>query len=590
MVLAWFLFFCLYRNEANSYRIINLKKNELWNRVFKDHREQHPNCRGYLSWDLNKEEQWGFGWCETAICSTCTYISPKFKLYNEIETEKRGRKCADINLGIQIGLTQTSIGPTALSKILLCGNIPAPSQTGMQNAAIQASKTIIAANTDDMKERREGLKKINLENGQPENIINAESDGIYNNPLYSGCGKTPFQPSTQCTYIVAENVTANRQIIAIENENKLCSKYGMHTAESMMCDVQAGPCTATTPMESSIGNEEKYAKKCFESLLSDNIEVKYLTTDPDTKSFKAVQSLYTEKKSSTEPCHLIDTRHFSQNHRKFIGSKNFVLEMMPGETVKKREKLRRSFATDLSMRCQAEFNTAFKTCNGNLGQLNASMPHIIDSVVDCNLGNHTKCKLYSGVCSGTDNDNWLKHSTYLSSKFAIDPIDLHRKNIRKCINYRLGPEALAKTQLNSNSQKVEASNKVIRRSLPRSNTFARGFPARAHSAIHSVNNGPGMSVYKLCRSAGCDILSGTKVCRRLKQEQKLFEQRKERQKLLLHKIKRKYKRVRLYQLYDKQQEKVMYSKGQLLNRRTSKKNKACKLPDHTYHYLPQHRK
>ena len=29
----------------------------------------------------------------------------------------------------------------------------------------------------------------------------------YNNNLFSGVGKTPYQPATQCSYNVAENVT-----------------------------------------------------------------------------------------------------------------------------------------------------------------------------------------------------------------------------------------------------------------------------------------------------------------------------------------------------------------------------------------------
>ena len=40
----------------------------------------------------------------------------------------------------------------------------------------------------------------------PENEIIVQADGIYNS-LFSGVGKTPLQPSTQCSYVVAENVT-----------------------------------------------------------------------------------------------------------------------------------------------------------------------------------------------------------------------------------------------------------------------------------------------------------------------------------------------------------------------------------------------
>ena len=53
-----------------------------------------------------------------------------------------------------------------------------------------------------------------------------ETPGMFSNPLYSGIGKTPFQHATQCSYSVVENVTRKKQVIAMENVRKLCSKHG----------------------------------------------------------------------------------------------------------------------------------------------------------------------------------------------------------------------------------------------------------------------------------------------------------------------------------------------------------------------------
>ena len=58
-----------------------------------------------------------------------------------------------------------------------------------------------------------GIKQLRNED---DTQIAAESDGTFNNHLYSGVGKTPFQPSTQCTYTVVGNETPLRQILAIE--------------------------------------------------------------------------------------------------------------------------------------------------------------------------------------------------------------------------------------------------------------------------------------------------------------------------------------------------------------------------------------
>ena len=56
--------------------------------------------------------------------------------------------------------------------------------------------------------------------------------------------------------------------------------------------------------------------------------------------------------------------------------------------------------------------------------------------------------------------------------------------------YRFCEERFAKTTLNSNSQKVECVNRVLRRSVPTNVTYPRNFVGRSHSAVHSVNNGP----------------------------------------------------------------------------------------------------
>ena len=47
---------------------------------------------------------------------------------------------------------------------------------------------------------------------------------LYNNPLYSGVGETPFQPATQTVYSIAENVTNKHQIIKVVPKNKICPK------------------------------------------------------------------------------------------------------------------------------------------------------------------------------------------------------------------------------------------------------------------------------------------------------------------------------------------------------------------------------
>ena len=79
--------------------------------------------------------------------------------------------------------------------------------------------------------------------------------------------------------MVAENETNKKQIINVQTKSKLCSK---------LC---SGECFANIDMASNIGNEEKWAKHSFSELASAGLEVEYLTTDPDSSSYRAAMRL-----------------------------------------------------------------------------------------------------------------------------------------------------------------------------------------------------------------------------------------------------------------------------------------------------------
>ena len=71
-------------------------------------------------------------------------------------------------------------------------------------------------------------------------------------------------------------------------------------------------------MASNISNEEEWAKHSFSELASAGLEVEYLTTDPDSSSYRAAMRLYTDGVTSVEHKHLLDTCHVSHNHRNIL--------------------------------------------------------------------------------------------------------------------------------------------------------------------------------------------------------------------------------------------------------------------------------
>lgn len=546
----------------------------MWNEAYKEHQVQSPSCPGDLGLDHDAEKQRGLCWIERLKCNSCAYRSKFHQLYEGVRTGRRGPLTAAPNCAAQAALTQTSIGNSSLRKIMLASNIPAPSTTSMQRTGRYVHRNIEEANIEDMAERLQQAKEIsNMRATSPSNAISIESDGIFNNPLYSGVGKTPMQPATQACYIVAENVTNRRQIVALSTKNKLCSR-GARSHKP--CPDHSGPCTSTLAMEKNIGNEEEMAKECMEGLLEQGVEVHELTTDADSSAYRAADTMFRSGKSKTKPIHFLDTRHVSDNQRKMVKNTVFSPGFFPGKTKKQNDSLQNRFANDLAKRCEGEFQASMKHFAGDIRCVKRAMSYCVYSIVQCYQGDHSDCRKKSFVCEGKLSDNWVKNSTFLPNYFdKISCTGSDEDKLLKCINYRLGQAVLERTKKNRNSQKVEATNRSMRRSLPRNVTFSTAMTGRAHSCLHSVNNGPGVSLVKLCRKVGCPIKSNTRVSRGLAGLQKKAQTSRTYNKSTKAKKHRVIKRAYMYDLYDNRpttSSKPQYKKSMILE----------EICDHTY--------
>ena len=187
------------------------------------------------------------------------------------------------------------------------------------------------------------------------------------------------------------------------------------------------------------------------------------------------------------------------------------------------------------------------------------------AIAKCYSGDHSLCSDYSSVCNGAKDNYWIVKNTFLSSTFQIDTCNpTHKQTIEDCISYRPGPQIIEKTKLNTNTKKVESVNQTIRRSLPKRMTFPHCFPGRAHSAVFSVNNGPGESLIRLCEETGCPISKNSRVAAALLKEQSVSEKEILRDKSQKEKSARKQRRLKWRKIYEKHQEEASYQKGLLL--------------------------
>lgn len=551
----------------------------MWNTAFKEHASMSPVCNGFLHWDMKKEKIRGLGCREQMKCTHCTYHSKYFSLYEEITTNKPGRRSAKVNVGLAVGLSKTPMAAAGYIRLCLSTNLPPPSARGIQDACNKILPEIEEINKNDMKMRREKIKDMQRQNGKSNpNVINAQSDGMYNNNLYSGVGKTPFQPATQVIYSLAENVTQQHDIIGLVVHNKLCSK-GKHLKPSDEHQCLGKDCSATIPFEKSIGDEKTWAKELLQELKESNdMEVEYLTTDPDSGAYQAATDLHDEGVTKTKPTHQLDTRHISKNHRLFIKKNSRLCEILKGNTVKLRTQIQNKLAIDLSERCHGEICKAFDKYGNDIDLIRNKLTFAADAIVDCYQDWHLKCAKHSLLCKGLRNNNWLGKRALLGKKFGIKHTKKSSEILRECVNYRMCPAMMEKTKLNSNTQKVEAFNRALRTSIPKNVTFTRNTSGRAHSAAHSVNVGMANSIFTLCDKLGCSITANSKVHQAVKQVQKTTNMLKNYKKTIDACVSRSERRAILFDLYERHQEEIAYQKNMLL---PPPKEKA-KYEDHPY--------
>lgn len=76
-------------------------------------------------------------------------------------------------------------------------------------------------------------------------------------------------------------------------------------------------------MQHTIGDEFTWAREGMAELLcEDGIEVKGVTTDPDSSAGRAADSLFKDGLYKVKPVHYLDTRRLSESIRKSHSSEN----------------------------------------------------------------------------------------------------------------------------------------------------------------------------------------------------------------------------------------------------------------------------
>lgn len=551
--------------NEDTYTIVHWKRSaQMWNSEIRSHMRARPSCEGYLNWDDELSEKRGLCWAVVLKCSICKYKSVKYKLYDEIPADSRGRKCAGPNAAIQVGLARLGLSSTGLHELMATINMTPPSLSGLQYLANKINPQLVEINKDDMAERISSLTELNEKKGLSNSTsINIEADATYNNRLNSGVGKTPTQPATQATYLVAENMTKEKDIIHVGTYNKLCTcprnDQGVKQHHST--------CTANLPEDAIIGNEGKYLQDAIIEINKQGASINYVTLDGDSNANSAGPDILQSSKPEQEVKPLRCTIHLTRTMEKHIKNSKFSNSMFPGKQKAVRQKAQVRFAFDIGKRCTAEFKALCEEYEGDLDTIINRASYLIDAIINCYEGNCDNCRKYSFVCKeSTHTFKWKRPylrslNTDNTERIFIKPTTKDRTTLKKCLEMRLGKKNVKKTFLNTTQNKCEGANRGLSKGVPKHLTFARNYPGRVHACVHSMNNGPGTSITKLCSAIGAPITPNSKVSRTLQRMDLTKDNHKKRKLSAQYRNRRAKFRDKNFLNYDSKQAEACYSKG-----------------------------
>ncbi|CAG2193999.1 unnamed protein product [Mytilus edulis] len=407
----------------------------------------------------------------------------------------------------------------------------------MQRQSNECGDMLVDMNREDMKQQRQIVKQALERSGFPTDTpIPAECDTRYNNPLFGSRTRTPFQPGTQATTTIVENVTARKKIIAVHGANKLCktASYLRSTGENAICPGHQGHCSANLNHGTLIGNEELYGELLADQLAEDEqpLVIGQLTTDGDSHAYRGFSKKHSESVNLT-PENLRDPRHLESTQLRSIDKAAFSEFMFDGRTKANREKIHRRFSFDLTNRCTVEYNFAIKEAAGKLDKLVNRLSYVADCIIDCYTGHcGDTCRAYSYICKGTESDFGGKEFLPEHARCLYMTED-DEKLVRDCMNIRFGRKNLEKTRFGTSTQKCEATNRGYNKSNPKDITYQRNFPARIHSTAHRINHRPGESAVLKCEALGVPLSPNSRPIHQLKREDEIYEYHQLRKKILL---------------------------------------------------------
>lgn len=97
-----------------------------------EHGQHKPACKGRLITAASLYTKWGVSSMIRLKCDCCYFVSQKHKLYREVSGGGRGRRSAEPNRSLAVGLYQSSIANAGAQRLLTSMNKTIPSPSSLQ--------------------------------------------------------------------------------------------------------------------------------------------------------------------------------------------------------------------------------------------------------------------------------------------------------------------------------------------------------------------------------------------------------------------------------------------------------------------------
>ena len=471
------------------------------------HHQELGLCEN-MDWDLVEFEPWGLFSSVILMCKSCDFRSSRSKLYQEVPSEKPGRKAAAGNIRLQLLLQDLPIGPTELQLIFAAVGLRAGSLSGMQKAAYKAAAVTEEVATADMIKWTEYTKRVLADRGcELFDQFSAQFDVRYHG-MYKSCTSTPGPGAMQATATCVETITSQKKCIGIDHINKSCLKGARMKGRGVPVHcghnntAQHAHCSATQPRGQGI-YERDMAERIATRLLSDSgVSITHLTTDSDATGKDGFAHV-NQHSGKTLPTFVWykDPSHVSRNMKKQILAHNFHKDTFgssPGGkkwNYKERMECRKALAFDLPRRISLTLRNARQYWRGDLAKMKENARQLSLYILKCYGGDHTSCHgAPLGRLTGCTGPNqgrcWFSRSPSLKaqrvSHLTLNSIDY--KFLLSVISLKISAEGIDFFFRGETSSRCESINRAISKSCPKNRLFSRTSRGRVCSAIGRQNN------------------------------------------------------------------------------------------------------